>query len=169
MKRDFDRIPDDARLWVLAAPRPLTAAEAELLRGRIDDFVSRWAAHGAPVEGASELRYDHFLLLAADEAATGVSGCSQDSMYDAVKAVERELGVTLLDAASRVWYRDAAGAIRAVPRADFRALVERGEVGPDTVVFDNTAATVGAVRNGAWERPMRDSWHARAFRKSAAA
>jgi hypothetical protein len=41
--------------------------------------------------------------------------------------------------------------------------VEREEVGEETMVFDNTARTVGALRAGEWERPFRESWHAKAF------
>jgi hypothetical protein len=41
-------------------------------------------------------------------------------------------------------------------------------VGEDTVVFDNTVATVGDLRAGKWERPFRDAWHAKAFPLGAA-
>ena len=163
MKVDFERMPDDARLWIFASGRALTPGEGERLRARVDDFVERWVAHGHPVVGGYDWRHDHFLLIAADERATGVSGCSIDSLYDALKAIERELGTTLLDASSRVWYRDAEGAVRVLSRPDFRALAREGAVSAATPVFDNTAATVGATRNGAWERPMGESWHGRVF------
>jgi hypothetical protein len=163
MKRPFEEMPDEARLWVFASPRPLEPEEAERLLHRVDTFVEGWLAHGHPVAGARDWRDDRFLLLAADEAATGVSGCSIDSLYDALKAAEREMDARLLDASSRVWYRDAAGSVQSVPRPDFRALVRDGEVGPDTPVFDNTVPTVGALRAGGWERPMRESWHGRMF------
>jgi hypothetical protein len=166
MKRPFSEMPDDARLWIFAAPRPFAPAEAEWLRGHVESFVGEWVAHGAPVAGAYDLRDDRFLLVAADERATGVSGCSIDALTRTLKQAEREIGVSLLDAASQVWYRDETGEIRAVPRADFRQRVSAREVTDATPVFDNTAATVGAVRNGAWERPMRESWHGRAFGRS---
>jgi hypothetical protein len=156
-------MPDHARVWVFASPRPLAPAEAELLADRVSDFVSRWHAHGHPVVGGWGVEHDRFLLIAADEEATGVSGCSLDSMYDSLKALERELGVSLLDASSRVWFRDADGEIRALTRPEFRALARSGEVGPETIVFDNTAPTLAAVRAGAWERKMKDSWQGKAF------
>jgi len=42
-------------------------------------------------------------------------------------------------------------------------LVASGTVSQETVVFDNTLTTVGAVRDGRWELPAADSWHGRAF------
>jgi hypothetical protein len=78
-----------------------------------------------------------------------------------VKEAERDLGVSLLDS-SRVWFRDGE-AIRSETRGEFRERVKRGAAGADTTVFDNTAPTVGDVRAGRWERPMREAWHGRAF------
>lgn len=158
----FTDVPDDARLWVFAATRPLAPDQAAALLQRVDEHLRAWTAHGSPVVGARDLRHDRFLLVAADERATGVSGCSIDSLHRALQEVERETGVELLDR-SPVWYREGEGAIRCVSRREFRALAEAGEVEEETVVFDNTVGTVGAVRAGAWETPLRESWHARAF------
>ena len=163
MKLSFSEMPDEARLWVFAAPEALDERQERSLREHVGRFVEQWTAHGAPVAGAYDLVDDRFLLVAADEAATGVSGCSIDALTRTLKQAERELGVSLLDAASRVWYRDPSGQVRAAPRAEFRERVRAGEVVADTPVFDNTAPTVGSVRRGQWERPMRDSWHGRAF------
>ena len=163
MNRPFDDMPDDARLWIFASPDPLGEQAEARLRAQLEDFVDGWVAHGAPVHGAFDLRESRFLLVAADERATGVSGCSIDALTRTLKQAERELGVSLLDASSRVWFRDGSGAVSALPRAEFRQAVRSGAVDVETPVFDNTAANVGAVRRGAWERPMRDSWHARAF------
>jgi hypothetical protein len=160
--RSLAAMPDAARLWIFAAPRALSEAEAESLLSRVDGFLTRWNAHGPRVGGAREWRHDHFLLIAADEEATGVSGCSIDSLFRVLKEAEAETGVSLLDS-SRVWYRDSAGEVRSATRPEFRLLAEGGEVDAGTTVFDNTAATVGALRVGEWERPMRESWHGRAF------
>jgi hypothetical protein len=158
----FDQLPDDARVWVFGASRPLTESEsASLLRG-VDGFIERWAAHGAPVRGARDWRHDRFLLVGADERATGVSGCSIDSLFHALAAAEAETGVTLRDS-SLVFFRDAAGEVRSVPRPGFRRIAAAGEVAEDTVVFDNTVTTAGDVREGRWETRLRDAWHARAF------
>lgn len=157
---DFAALPDDARLWVFPAPRRLSNAEAGAVLEQVDRFLDEWHAHGHAVVGARELRDQQFLFIAADERATGVSGCSTDSMMRVLKALESELGLALTDQ-SPLWYRDAAGAVRAVSRPEFRQLAASGDVGADTVVFDHTVPTVGALREGRWETRAGKSWHAR--------
>ncbi|HEX6923961.1 MAG TPA: hypothetical protein VF167_00920 [Longimicrobiaceae bacterium] len=157
----FTELPDDARIWIFASPEPLSREQSSGLLERVDEFLEEWHAHGHPVVGGRDWRYDRFLVVGADERATGVSGCSTDALFRVFKAAERELGISLLDG-SLVWFREG-GEIRATTRAEFRRKVQAGEVGPDTIVFDNTARTAGDLRAGRWERPMRESWHAKAF------
>ncbi|HST63253.1 MAG TPA: hypothetical protein VLK84_31370 [Longimicrobium sp.] len=158
----FDQLPDDARLWVFAAARPLDEAQQAALLGHVDAFIHRWAAHGAPVVGGRELRHGRFLLVGADERATGVSGCSIDTLFRTLGELETETGVPLRDS-SLVFWRDAAGEVQSAPRPAFRERVRAGEVDADTPVFDNTVGSVGDLRGGQWERAMRESWHGRAF------
>jgi hypothetical protein len=94
--------------------------------------------------------------------ATGVSGCSIDTLYRALRLIEREIGVSILDG-SLVFYRDPTGAVQAVERKRFREVVAAGDVLASTVVFDNTVGTVGAIRRGEWERRYAGSWQERAF------
>lgn len=158
----FPELPDDARLWVFPSPGPLEPEAAERLLAEVDRFLEGWHAHGRPVVGGREWRHGQFLLVGADERATGVSGCSIDSLFRALQGLEREMRISLTDAFP-VWFRGGDGEIRSVPRPEFRALAEAGEVDADTVVFNHTVGTVGEVRAGRWEGPLRESWHAKAF------
>lgn len=161
----FVSMPDSARAWVFGSAQPVLGADAEMLLGCTDSFIRSWSAHGLPVVGACDWRYDHFLIVAADEESSGVSGCSIDSLFHALRTIEGSIGVTLLDS-SKVLFRDSVGIVQALPRLEFRALVAAGEVGDSTIVFDNTVGTVGAIRAGEWERRFAGSWHERAFRRS---
>jgi hypothetical protein len=161
MNVDFDRLPPDSRLWVFAAERRLTSGEEQRLLAAVDEFLEGWKAHGRPLSCARDLCHGQFLFVAVDESATGASGCSIDSMVHTLTALERELGVELVNHGP-VLYR-ADGGIRRESRQAFAARAARGEVTPDTIVFDNTLTRVGDVRAGRWEVPARESWHARAF------
>jgi len=157
----FDELPPDARLWIFGAERPLSEAERVRVIGEVDAFIRQWTAHDAPLTTARDVRYDQFIFVAVDERAAGVSGCSIDALVRRMKVLQAELGVELVNHAP-VLYRNENGIAR-VSRERFIGLVESGSVNLQTVVFDNTLASVGAVRDGRWELPVSDSWHGRAF------
>lgn len=160
-RQPFALLPDSARLWVFAAARRLGPAEREAVGEAADAFLDQWHAHGVPLDCARDLVHDQFLLVGADEHAAGVSGCSIDALVRTMKGLGEKLGVQLLDHAS-VFYRSPAGVER-VSRDAFAERVARSEVTPATTVFDNTVTTVGALRQGRWEAPAAETWHARAF------
>jgi hypothetical protein len=148
-------------MWVFAAGRALAADEQERLLRAVDEFLDDWKAHGRPLSCARDLRHGQFLFVAVDESAMGASGCSIDSMMRTLSALERELGVELVNHGP-VLYR-AGAEIRREMRPAFAARAARGEVTPDTIVFDNTLTRVGDLQAGRWEVPAREAWHGRAF------
>jgi hypothetical protein len=157
----FDELPADARLWIFPAARRLSPHEKQVVLAEADAFIAQWSAHGVPLRGARDVRHDQFVLVGVDERGAGISGCSIDALVRRMQRLETALGVELTNNAP-VLYRDG-DIIARVAREEFSALVAAGTVDLDTVVFDNTVATVGEIRAGRWEVQARRSWHARAF------
>ncbi len=157
----FDELPEEARVWIFAAERPLTGAEQDQLLAEVDRFIGQWGAHDAPLTAGRELRYDRFLFIAVDQRQVGPSGCSIDALVRQMKVLEQRLGVELVNHAPVVFRHD--GQIRRVPRDEFAQLASSGAVNAETTVFDNTLTRLGDVRAGRWETRLAESWHARAF------
>lgn len=157
----FSHLPDHARLWVFASERPLAPDESNRLLDAVDAFLASWRAHQVPLSCARDWRLDQFLLVGADEQAAGVSGCSIDALVRTMKALGQDLGVSLLDHGA-VHFREGLQ-VRRLSRDAFAAAAEGGQVSPETIVFDNTVTSVGALRAGEWERPAAATWHQRAF------
>ena len=157
----FDELPPDARVWIFGAERPLVETERARVLDEVDAFIGQWAAHDVPLTTARDLRYDQFIFVAVDERAAGASGCSIDALVRRMKGLQAELGVELVNH-TPVLYRDGADIAR-VSRERFADLVESGSISQETVVFDNTVTTAGAVRDGRWELPAANAWHGRAF------
>ncbi|HUP60444.1 MAG TPA: hypothetical protein VNA69_08515 [Thermoanaerobaculia bacterium] len=151
MRVDITQLSNDAHVWIFGISPALDDAKQAVVLRTVDAFLDDWAAHGVPIRGARDLRDGSFLIVAADEKREK-SGCSIDRMFGTLRALEQQLGVTILDA-NRVFVREESG-VRAVPRHAFRDAATS-----ETVVFDTTAEQLGAVRTGAWERPAAESWH----------
>ena len=159
----FEALPDESRLWVFGVERTLTEAEQESFLSAVDLFLETWVAHGIPLTCGRDWRWGRFLLVAVDEASAPPSGCSIDAMVGVLRDQERRLGVRVLDN-TPVWFV-ANGEVRRISRTEFGRLVEEGEVGPNTVVFNNTVTRLKDARSGRCEGPVRESWHQRAFFK----
>lgn len=152
-RTDIDRLSDDASIWIFGITPALTPDQSAVLLRHVDAFLDQWKAHGVPVTAGRELRDGRFLIVAA-EANSEKSGCSIDSMFRVIRGIEKEHSVSMLDA-NHVFFRRADGSIESAPRPEFAR-----HANAETVVFDTTAERLGDVRQGAWERPARDSWHA---------
>ena len=154
----FDQLPDDARVWVFASDRPVTGDAAAQLLDTVDGFLARWSAHGQPLTAARDWTNDRFLAVAVDQRDAHASGCSIDGLFRSLQQLGAQIGANLVGG-GRVHFRDRAGEIRTVPRHEFSEHAARGEVTPETMVFDPTVATAGDWRQR-FERPARESWHA---------
>src|SRR3954469_20564494 len=98
MLTTIGNLPDHSRIWIFPADRKLSAAEAHELLTIIDTYLADWQAHKAPVQAARDLRYDQFLIIAANPDVTAPSGCSIDDMTRAIKALSAKFGVDFFNA-----------------------------------------------------------------------
>jgi hypothetical protein len=155
----FAQLPDDARLWVFGAAAPVHGVAASAMLAAVDQALDGWKAHGVPLVCARDWRDDRFLAVAADEHATGATGCSIDALFRRVSELEAIAGTTLVTSGPVFW-RDANGVVQLSERPAFRALGASGDITGSTMVFDTTVLTAGAWRRR-FELPAAESWHAR--------
>lgn len=147
----FANLPDSARVWVFASDRALTLEESTMLLREVDAFLDQWKAHGAPLRNAREWRDEQFLVIGVDPSAEQASGCSIDALFRSLQQLGATLGTSLVSG-GRVFYRDAAGAPRLVPRPQIKSVIR-----PDTPVFDTSLSSAADYR-ARFERPARESW-----------
>lgn len=162
MPSEFRSFPGNTRIWVFGADRELDDREsAELLTG-VDGFLRTWAAHGVPLRAARSWCYGRFLIVGADTAATTPSGCSIDALVGVLQGMQLRFGIRFLGNEA-VWYRDTRGRICKASRPEFRGLARSGGVTPASVVFDNSITELAELRDGRWEGPASERWHAAFF------
>ncbi len=132
----------DSRVWIYQCNRMLTMSEALQLEPMLENFVAGWNSHGTPVKGYANLFFGQFLVLIADESATGVSGCSTDSSVRLVKEAERLFNVSFFDRQLLAFV--IKDKIQILPLSQFNYSVEHLFIDADTLYFNNLAGSLGA-------------------------
>src|SRR5436853_2077919 len=113
-----------SRVWVYQASRLFTMSEALEIESLVDNFSTQWKSHGTPVKGAAYLFFGQFVILMADETATGVSGCSTDSSVRLIKDIEKIFGVDMFDRMSLAFV--AKDKVQLLPMPQLKYAVEKG-------------------------------------------
>ncbi len=148
-----------SRVWVYQSNRPFTAGELPWVREQLAAFATQWVSHNRQLRAAADVLHDRFVVLAVDETAAPASGCSIDSSVRFLKQLQGELGVDLFDRMN-FSYRGGEGRVETVPREEFTRRYQAGEIDGETTVFDPLVKNRGELDAG-FEKPLRQSWHAR--------
>jgi hypothetical protein len=153
----FDKLPDDARLWIFGAAAPVDDVDSVRLLAAVDAFLVQWKAHGHPLTAARDWRDERFLVIGVDQHTEGASGCSIDGLFRTLQELEQAIGSSLVGG-GLVFFRGPGDLVCSLSRDEFEALSRRGGAGATTPVFDTTITTAGEYRAG-FERPAAESWH----------
>lgn len=154
----FEELPDHARIWIYQADRKMSEEEVDLIKPKIEQFLTQWTAHGANLKAGYLIKYQRFIVIALDESQASASGCSIDASVHFIQSLESQLGVGLLDKLNVTYYNGPHIAHKSL--ADFKKMAKARSVSQNTVVFNNLVNTKGEFEEF-WEVPAKDSWHAR--------
>jgi hypothetical protein len=163
MNFEYKRLLDDdfdpaSKVWVYQSSRLFTIREALQIEEMINQFAQSWLSHGVPVKGAAYLFFGQFVVLMADETATGVSGCSTDSSVRLIKEIEKTFGVNMFDRLALAFI--VKDEVQILPMPQLKYAVEQGFITADTLFFNNVVLTKEDLENN-WIIPAKDSWLAK--------
>lgn len=165
LTRDFEKLPDNARVWVYGVDRGIGGDSEKTLLGEVDNYLTDWKAHGMPLTAGRDWRENRFLTIAVDQNQAGASGCSIDGLFRTLKSLEQKVGAGIVTS-GLIFYRDKQGEIQSVSREDFGEAGARGEVDAGTQVFDLSVTTLGEWR-ARFSSRAGDSWHSALLAASA--
>jgi len=160
MKLDYKSLIDqnlhaDSRVWIYQANRIFSLNEALAIEVILNDFAEQWKSHGVPVKGAAYLFFGQFIILIADETATGVSGCSTDSSVRMIKDIEKQFGVNLFDRTTLAFVVEDK--VQLLPMTQLQYAVDNGFISGNTSYFNNLVNTKEELESR-WILPLKDSW-----------
>ncbi len=148
----------DSRVWVYQCNRLFTLDEALEIEEMLKEFTAQWKSHGTPVKGEAHLFFGQFIVLLADETATGVSGCSTDSSVRLVKDIDQRFNVNMFDRTTLGFV--VKDKVQLLPLSQLQYGAENGFINPDTLYFNNLVQTKTELE-AQWIIPIKDSWLSR--------
>lgn len=147
---------DNSRVWIYQSSRAFLEDEVAEIENTLTTFAANWKSHGAVVKGFGGLFFNQFIILMADEFASGgVSGCSTDSSVHIIKQIEKQYNVDLFNRHTMALY--VKDKIQTIPLSQLNYAIENEIVTADTLYFNNTVLTKKELETK-WIVPIKDSW-----------
>lgn len=146
---------DESRVWIYQSSRMFLISEALEMEDMLKDFIRNWDSHGVPVKGFANLFFGRFIIIMADETATGVSGCSTDKSVRLIKSIEDKFKVDMFNRQSLAFV--VKNKIELVPLSQLTYAFENKFLTEETLYFNNTALTKKQLAEN-WITPIKNSW-----------
>ena len=159
MYTPLNTLPDSAKVWIYQSHKKLTDADKKVINNRLASFTESWLVHGEELKASFEIVQDQFVVLAAEDVA---SGCSIDSSVKIMRQIAGELEIDFFDRTVIAFLLDHE--IRLIPISGLKEAVANNQLRPDTLVFNNAISTLAEFRES-WPAPARSSWVSRYFPK----
>jgi hypothetical protein len=151
---------DNSRVWIYQCNRLFTLSEALEIEELLENFSKSWQSHGAKVTGYANLFFGQFIILMADETATGVSGCSTDSSVRLIKNIEQDYNVNLFERQTLAFV--VKERIQLLPMEQLSYALENEFINADTLYFNNIVQNKQELLNS-WIIPVKESWLAKRY------
>lgn len=145
----------ESRVWIYQCNRVFTSNEALQAEGLLNNFSDSWQSHGEKVKGAGFLFFGQFVILMADEKATGVSGCSTDSSVKLIKDLEIRFHVNMFDRNKLAFI--IKDKIQLLPLTQLQYAIENNYINGDTLYFNNLVQSKEELEQK-WILPVKKSW-----------
>ena len=148
-------VDPQSKVWIYQSSRLFLISEALEMESMLEDFVFNWKSHGTPVKGFANLFFGQFIILMADETATGVSGCNTDSSVRLIRDIEKKFNADLFNRQSLAFIVNDK--IQQIHLAQLNYALKNNFINGDTLYFNNTILTKEELENN-WIIPLKNSW-----------
>lgn len=157
---DFDKLPDDARVWVYQANRPLSDGDVIAINQALQPALSQWVAHGQALLASAQVIENRFVVVGVDEGYNLPSGCSIDSSARTLRQLGESLGIDFFDRSAAI--RTPDGLVQTIDLTAIKVSVVSGVLTPETTVFNTLVKTKTEFLTN-WHLRAADSWLKRYF------
>ena len=151
----FESMAPSSRVWVYQANRKFSDQDKAIISEQLELFTNEWAAHGQPLKASFDIRYNQFVILAADEGFNEASGCSIDSSVRTFKELSQRLNIDFFDRNLVAFKID--GNVELVAVQNLANEYREGKWTQKTPMFNNVINTKSQL-DREWVIPAETSW-----------
>jgi len=152
---DFNKIPEQAKVWVFPSSRKFYPQEIDGLQKKIENFLNEWEDQKISLTCAYKLAYGRFIILAMDTAEISLSLTAHETLTTFIQKLEKQHKLILLDRMN-VCYKQGEF-VQYKDLKEFKTLIKNKAVSKKTVVFNNMI-NLKVELNYDWEINIMDSW-----------
>ncbi|WP_422007729.1 hypothetical protein [Roseivirga pacifica] len=163
MLTPFEKLSDNARIWIYQADRVLNASEQKEILAQTESFLHQWAAHGQALLASAKIEHGHFLIICTDESFNLASGCSIDSSVRFVQELGEQFKVNFFERSNLAFLINSS--VKLVPMQAVKAEVANENIAANTLFFNNTVGTKAEL-DTKWCVKANESWLKRYFQQA---
>ena len=152
---DFKTMPDDSRIWIYQSNRDFNESEIGVIKDKTISFLDNWQAHGKDLECSYSIIDKRFIILAVNESANPIGGCSIDFSLQLIKDISNTIGIDLLNRLVVNYRLD--NKVESLSLSDLKNKIKDGDFSPETIIF-NTAINSKSELFNNFEIDIRSSW-----------
>jgi len=155
MITDFNSIPETAKIWVFPASRKFYVQELPEINTKIQQFLTDWENENQPISAAYVIRYDHFIIVTANDTEQSLSLEAQDQLAGFIQSLESSYELILMDRINVCYKQGEFVQYKTLP--EFKKMIKDKGVSQNTMVFNSMINLKEEFEFG-WEINIMDSW-----------
>lgn len=160
MLTPFEKLSENARIWIYQADRKLEKEEQNEILELTEAFLHKWAAHGQALLASAKIEHNYFLVICIDESFNMASGCSIDSSVHFVQELEGKFNLNFFERSNLAFLIN--GEVELIPMQQLKTAVAEKNIQPDTLFFNNNIGTKAELEHK-WCVKANESWLNRYF------
>lgn len=155
---EFEKLPDNSKIWIYQSDRKFYAEEIPEITTKIETFLNQWTSNGNTIDASYQFKYNRFIILVASSSDEVLSIKAIDNSVAFILNLQATYNVELLDKLNVCFKQGEFVQYKDVKT--FRKLLKSRSISAKTIVFNNLINTKEELEDN-WEIPITDSWHSR--------
>jgi len=155
MSTPFESLPDHSRIWIYQSDRKFNSHEVNIISEVLSAFTNEWNAHNIALRSSYDIRFNQFIIIAADENQQSASGCSIDDSVRVMKGLSQKLEVDFFNRKQIAFLKNDE--VVTVPIEELKKQYDLGSWNQHSLVFNNLVVDKSQLKS-AWIVPAESSW-----------